>query len=401
MPGFARVGQAERSACMKRSSYGERDYAFGQSMLTLRTTLGLTQAELADRLGVSRRAVGEWEVGSSYPKAEHLKALLTLAVKQQAFPAGREEEEIRAFWKAAHQKVMLDESWLSTLLSQQSPSPVHMEPMQVEQTRIPDHDLAPAAGPRVEWGEALDVPSFYGREPELATLSRWVLEEGCRVISVLVLDNLESLLLEGEVLGHLRPGYEGYARLLRSLAETAHQSCLLLTSREKPAELRALEGRKTPVRSLRLVGLEASACEQLLAGHELVGSPQERALLVQRYEGNPLALNIVAQTITDLFGGAIGQFLAQDTLVFGSISDLLDKQVARLSPLEQTILYWLAIAREPLTLQELGTLLMARLSPVQVLEAVDGLRRRSLIERGQRPGSFTLQSVVLEYVSTH
>ncbi len=32
-------------------------------------------------------------------------------------------------------------------------------------------------------------------------------------------------------------------------------------------------------------------------------------------------------------------------------------------------------------------------------EAVDGLRRRSLVERGQRPGSFTLHSVVLEYMT--
>ena len=30
---------------------------------------------------------------------------------------------------------------------------------------------------------------------------------------------------------------------------------------------------------------------------------------------------------------------------------------------------------------------------------MDGLRRRSLIERGQRAGSFTLHSVVLEYVT--
>ncbi len=44
--------------------------------------------------------------------------------------------------------------------------------------------------------------------------------------------------------------------------------------------------------------------------------------------------------------------------------------------------------------------LVAPLAHVQVLEAVDGLRRRSLIERGQRAGSFTLQSVVLEYVTT-
>src|SRR6266487_5727593 len=34
-----------------------------------------------------------------------------------------------------------------------------------------------------------------------------------------------------------------------------------------------------------------------------------------------------------------------------------------------------------------------------MIEAMDSLRRRSLIERGKLPGSFTLQSVVLEYVT--
>src|SRR5256885_4750310 len=42
---------------MKRSRYGEPDYAFGQLMLTLRTHMGLTQASLAKLLGISRRAV--------------------------------------------------------------------------------------------------------------------------------------------------------------------------------------------------------------------------------------------------------------------------------------------------------------------------------------------------------
>ena len=50
---------------MPRHSYRERDYTFGQSMLTLRTSIGLTQAGLAGLLGVSRRAVGEWEAGSN------------------------------------------------------------------------------------------------------------------------------------------------------------------------------------------------------------------------------------------------------------------------------------------------------------------------------------------------
>ena len=69
---------------MKRFSYRERDNAFGQAMLTLRTSIGLTQAGLADLLGVSRRAVGEWEAGSSYLKAEP-----PVARKRRSVPSGR------------------------------------------------------------------------------------------------------------------------------------------------------------------------------------------------------------------------------------------------------------------------------------------------------------------------
>ena len=107
---------------MKRHVYHERDYAFAQLVLTLRTAIGLTQVGLAERLGVSRRAVAEWEGGLSYPKAERLKQLITLGVQQQAFASGREEQEIRALWKAAHQKVLLDEQWLHGLLGAETPS---------------------------------------------------------------------------------------------------------------------------------------------------------------------------------------------------------------------------------------------------------------------------------------
>ena len=77
---------------------------------------------------------------------------------------------------------------------------------------------------------------------------------------------------------------------------------------------------------------------------------------------------------------------------------LLDEQFARLSAVEQTLLFWLAILREPVSIEELLGCWPHR-PRVQVLEAIEALRRRSLIERGQRPGSFTLQSVVLEYVT--
>ncbi len=102
--------------------------------------------------------------------------MIALGVRASAFAAGHEEEEIRALWRAAHQKVLLDEPWLHELLSQQV---LPLVDVAVEQTRGAEGE------PRVDWGEALDVPTFYEREEELALLSQWVGEARCRVVSVL------------------------------------------------------------------------------------------------------------------------------------------------------------------------------------------------------------------------
>src|SRR5437773_6278160 len=113
------IYNAERTLSMK-TVYDVRDYTFGQETLKLRTAISLTQERLATYLGVSGRAVRGWEAGVTYPKAEHLKALIALAVQQQAFTVGHESEEIRVFWKAAHPKMLLDEDWLCTLLEHSS-----------------------------------------------------------------------------------------------------------------------------------------------------------------------------------------------------------------------------------------------------------------------------------------
>src|SRR5256712_4956382 len=133
-----------RRSLVKSYSYNERDYAFGQLMLTLRMRLGLTQASLAELLHVHRRAVAGWEAGSSYPKAEHLKELIALGVEQQAFAAGREAEEIRALWRAAHQKLLFDESWLAALLGRPHPALTLLPPVLLEE---PQRGEVPAAQP--------------------------------------------------------------------------------------------------------------------------------------------------------------------------------------------------------------------------------------------------------------
>src|SRR2546428_9572386 len=97
----ARPGHAEGRSPVKSYSYRERDYAFGQLILTLRTRIGLTQEGLGERLGVSRRAVAHWEAGLNYPDIAHLPALIGFGVHQRIFPAGQVAAEVRSLWLAA------------------------------------------------------------------------------------------------------------------------------------------------------------------------------------------------------------------------------------------------------------------------------------------------------------
>ena len=37
-------------------------------------------------------------------------------------------------------------------------------------------------GPRVDWGDALAIPTFYGREQEMSLLSNWIMQVRCSVV---------------------------------------------------------------------------------------------------------------------------------------------------------------------------------------------------------------------------
>jgi hypothetical protein len=141
----------------------------------------------------------------------------------------------------------------------------------------------------------------------------------------------------------------------------------------------------------------------MLQGKGLVGDDAAWQGLVGRYGGNPLALSLVGQAIIDLFGGAIEALLAYavETVgaVFGGLRRLLEEQFVRLSALEQSVLYWLAVEREPVRAAALRADLGPVAGPGAVLEALEALGQRSLLERGAERATHTLQPVVLEYVS--
>jgi hypothetical protein len=82
---------------------------------------------------------------------------------------------------------------------------------------------------------------------------------------LLVLDNFDTVLTPGEREGGYLPGLAGYGTLLERLGETAHQSCVVLTSREAPPEVRVLEITQARVRSIELGGLGAEAGQAMLS----------------------------------------------------------------------------------------------------------------------------------------
>ncbi|KAB8315205.1 NACHT domain-containing protein [Tolypothrix campylonemoides VB511288] len=213
---------------------------------------------------------------------------------------------------------------------------------------------------------------------------------------LLILDNMESILCSGSRSGQYREGYEGYTEFIKRVAEVTHNSCLVLTTREKPREVALLEGEALPVRSLQLDGLNVVDAKEIFKVKGISVAEDKLAPIIESYAGNPLALKIVATTIKDIFDSNVSEFLQQSTTVFGDIRDILDQQFERLSNLEQEIMYWLAIDYEPVSLSALQEYILSPTLQANLMEAVESLVRRSLVDKSA--ALFTLKPIVQEYL---
>jgi AAA ATPase domain len=217
---------------------------------------------------------------------------------------------------------------------------------------------------------------------------------------LLIFDNIEAILQAGKadnLAGRYRQHYEDYGEFFERIGTSIHQSCLLLTSREKPANIAYLASADRPIRMSSLMGLDLANSNYLFDAKSLSGSPLGRSKLVEIYTGNPLALKIVATTIEELFDLDIDCFLAAETFIFDEIRQLFDQQFERLSEREQMVMYWLAIERELVGWQDLQAEIVPPIAKVELLDTLKSLRRRCLIEQSQ--GKFTQQAAILEYVT--
>ncbi len=242
-----------------------------------------------------------------------------------------------------------------------------------------------------------DLEGTHLVDAEISQLLQYLRSHRC----LLILDNAEAILQAGDRYGNYRPGYEGYGQLFRQVGETAHISCLMVTSRERPQNLVTKFGPQLPMRCLSLSGLKHLDGQALLHSiGQFNGTASEWHSIIDRYAGNPLALKIMAAFVSEVFAGDLSQlltFLGQSSYIFEDIRKLLDQQFQRLSPQEQQVMMWLAIQREPVSLLELREDLISTLSPPDLLQVLSALQSRSLIEKIET--LFTQQPVVMEYVT--
>ena len=220
---------------------------------------------------------------------------------------------------------------------------------------------------------------------------------------LVILDNLESILQGGNRSGQYQQGYEDYRQLFARIADETHQSCLILTGREQPRGFALRSGENSPVRSLQVFGVSPPVCQKMLADKGLKATLLQCQNLVNHFGGNPLAIKLAATTIKTIFSGDIDAFLAQGNTVFSDLWDLLDRQFDRLSPLQQQIMYGIAINQERATPANLKAEILPEVSGRQLMEALQALADRSLIfdERSLNytaSTSLMLQPAIAEYV---
>jgi len=253
-------------------------------------------------------------------------------------------------------------------------------------------DQHPPNPPLPRGGEGGVFPA--NTDEQLSILIEYLREYRC----LIVLDDGQKILSSGQIAGNYKPGYENYGTLFKLIGELSHNSCLILNSWEAPLDILTFTPDRSEVRFLQLNGLSEVAASAILKDSSLLDE-EKWPSLINFYGSNPLYLKLTAQTIKNLFGGKVAQYLSYEpAFLSDELTPILQQHYQRLSEIEKQAIAQISKEIEPLSFTEL----MAKCqgSPAESFKAIQSLERRGMIEKlcCEAETVFTMPPVLKEYV---
>ncbi|NJK29725.1 MAG: ATP-binding protein [Acaryochloris sp. SU_5_25] len=252
--------------------------------------------------------------------------------------------------------------------------------------------------------ELLSLVNPQGRltNPNLPkTVTSEFIEHLKRYPCLVVLDGAEGIFRQDNQV------HKDYVDFIRRLIQEQTQSCPVIVGQEPFSEILAM-GREARVKVMHLGGLEQPAAKELLKLNKLL-DPDHWGELIQKYRGNPLALEIVSNRIQEFFGGSVEGFLKYHSTWMGSpFLSVLQEQFASMSAIEQQIMIRLAESKDkqPHSLDSLLLQLREKVEEVSssaVIESLKILVDRSFVERtldAEKKSQFGLTPTIRKCILT-
>lgn len=212
---------------------------------------------------------------------------------------------------------------------------------------------------------------------------------------LIILDDVHNIFIPGQLAGQYKSEYQDYQNLFAMIAETEHQSNVILISQEQCAEMECLDEELYPIKCLELSGLDDVA---ILKGTGLKDE-DSWLKLISLYERNPVYLKSIAISITKIFDGEVAEFLAENSLIITKDMQYNFHQLfKRISPIEQQLVLELSKFDMPVSREYLKQSL--DLSSMDLINGLQSLQQRYLVRKIKKDKIlFKLSSVFREYVN--
>lgn len=216
---------------------------------------------------------------------------------------------------------------------------------------------------------------------------------------LIVFDGVEAIVQEGVYNGDLRNSYEAYASFFQQIGSNAHRSCLIVTGWDVPGAIATLENESRYVLTREVNSFSPTEVKEMLTRQNCRGDDQLWRQLVRLYWGHPKALNLVAQTIRDLFEGSTEGFLREfdRSMILGELRSSLTQQLERLSESERAIVQYL-YEQQSASFTNLRTALAQAIPPLELPKVLTSLKNRRGLIRSNRSNTYSLQYLIEEHL---